>query len=226
MQRALDAINEMNANTPPPPALSRESCHIKENSEIDGRVVKWGADHFTVSPKAQRCAVESSWAVAVCPPNSRPSYGVPSASCPAASPGPPHRKCEISTHRNPSAALPSVFRTKHLHTQTHTASHPSQWPAPAGDAHGLLLRLHQPPRLQRVGVVRQPSGVRQRPAAQGVLAKKEHGEEHHRQRGVRAPRWVSAGGVRGEGLRCRTCDSHGALGFGRSRQDCMLGWAP
>eukprot|EP00198_Chlamydomonas_reinhardtii_P007241 XP_001696577.1 peptidyl-prolyl cis-trans isomerase, cyclophilin-type [Chlamydomonas reinhardtii] len=50
MQRALDAINEMNANTPPPPALSRESCHIKENSEIDGRVVKWGADHFTETP--------------------------------------------------------------------------------------------------------------------------------------------------------------------------------
>ncbi|KAG2430637.1 hypothetical protein HYH02_013635 [Chlamydomonas schloesseri] len=55
MQRALDAINEMNAHTPPPPALSRESCHIKENSEIDGRVVKWGADHFTETP-ADCCA--------------------------------------------------------------------------------------------------------------------------------------------------------------------------
>ncbi|KXZ52196.1 hypothetical protein GPECTOR_10g827 [Gonium pectorale] len=47
MQRALDAINEMNAHTPPPPALSRETCHTEEHSEIDGRVVKWGADHFT-----------------------------------------------------------------------------------------------------------------------------------------------------------------------------------
>jgi hypothetical protein len=44
----LQAINEMNARTPPPPALSRERCHTDEHSELDGRVVKWGADHFVV----------------------------------------------------------------------------------------------------------------------------------------------------------------------------------
>ncbi len=48
MQAALDAINAMNAHTPSPPALSKEFCHQTENNEYDGRVIKWGADHFTV----------------------------------------------------------------------------------------------------------------------------------------------------------------------------------
>ncbi|GIL50027.1 hypothetical protein Vafri_6343 [Volvox africanus] len=47
MKKALEAIDEMNSLTPPPPSLSREMCHTEAHSEIDGRVVKWGADHFT-----------------------------------------------------------------------------------------------------------------------------------------------------------------------------------
>lgn len=54
MQRALDMIDDLNAHTPPPPALTKEFCHAEEHADFGGAVLKWGADHLQVGDARMR----------------------------------------------------------------------------------------------------------------------------------------------------------------------------